>query len=454
MNRKAVAPPEWEESVKKMKKHPEIDNPWALAWSMKNKGYTPGGKDKKADMDALTTFQDALLARVAKEFPSDKARRDYLHDHPKADPKDHTVQKTAPKPKGKGKDVSDQEGFEGLKGLSHADQQKAIQRALKQEKDDAATEDRGRRREKVKNKDTEDILKGLSPEARKRVLERALKMAGSDALANFQDALLARRVARRVMGFEHPTEEARKKYLKDHPGAKPSDHSVEKKDDKGSKSDDFMSMSMDDLRKAVGKKIPGSKYDQGRMVLDLKDGQSVMFGRQGRGSSAKTTLDIYQGQKKIKTVAVKSVADAVSKLEGLQEGKKAPAKPSNHTVKKQKEEPKREKNEWAQAADQVAKEQVKGVGSHMAPHGVVPLKDDKHDAPGIAKDHTRKQIEESLSNVKARMKYLNISDEPPKGMSEDEAEDDKYTDEKQGGSWRKTKKTLEKALKLKGDKDD
>lgn len=32
------APPGWEGSVKAMKKHPEIDNPWALAWSMKNKG--------------------------------------------------------------------------------------------------------------------------------------------------------------------------------------------------------------------------------------------------------------------------------------------------------------------------------------------------------------------------------------------------------------------------------
>lgn len=35
------APPGWEGTVKKMKKHPEIDNPFALAWSMKNKGDTP-----------------------------------------------------------------------------------------------------------------------------------------------------------------------------------------------------------------------------------------------------------------------------------------------------------------------------------------------------------------------------------------------------------------------------
>lgn len=34
-----VSPEGWEGSVKAMKKHPEIDNPWALAYYMKKKGY-------------------------------------------------------------------------------------------------------------------------------------------------------------------------------------------------------------------------------------------------------------------------------------------------------------------------------------------------------------------------------------------------------------------------------
>lgn len=34
-----VAPKGWEGTVKAMKKHSEIDNPWALAHYMKNKGY-------------------------------------------------------------------------------------------------------------------------------------------------------------------------------------------------------------------------------------------------------------------------------------------------------------------------------------------------------------------------------------------------------------------------------
>lgn len=41
-----VAPPGFEGTVKAMKKHKEIDNPFALAWSMKNKGYE---SHKKAD---------------------------------------------------------------------------------------------------------------------------------------------------------------------------------------------------------------------------------------------------------------------------------------------------------------------------------------------------------------------------------------------------------------------
>ena len=42
---KEVAPPGWEKTAKGMKKHKNIDNPWALAWSMKNKGMKPHKKE-------------------------------------------------------------------------------------------------------------------------------------------------------------------------------------------------------------------------------------------------------------------------------------------------------------------------------------------------------------------------------------------------------------------------
>lgn len=41
-----VSPPGFKGTVKAMKKHKDIDNPFALAWSMKNKGYK---SHKKAD---------------------------------------------------------------------------------------------------------------------------------------------------------------------------------------------------------------------------------------------------------------------------------------------------------------------------------------------------------------------------------------------------------------------
>jgi hypothetical protein len=39
------APDGWEGTVKAMKKHKDIDNPYALAWSMKNKGYKSHKKE-------------------------------------------------------------------------------------------------------------------------------------------------------------------------------------------------------------------------------------------------------------------------------------------------------------------------------------------------------------------------------------------------------------------------
>ena len=55
-----VAPPGFEGTVKAMKKHKDIDNPWALAWSMKNKGYK---SHKKADgTQKNENYQDPMAA--------------------------------------------------------------------------------------------------------------------------------------------------------------------------------------------------------------------------------------------------------------------------------------------------------------------------------------------------------------------------------------------------------
>lgn len=45
-----VSPPGWAGSVKAMKKHEDIDNPYALAWSMKKKGAKPHYKDEESSV--------------------------------------------------------------------------------------------------------------------------------------------------------------------------------------------------------------------------------------------------------------------------------------------------------------------------------------------------------------------------------------------------------------------
>jgi hypothetical protein len=45
-----VSPPGWEGTVKAMKKHGDITNPWALSWYMKNQGYTPHAGKKKENV--------------------------------------------------------------------------------------------------------------------------------------------------------------------------------------------------------------------------------------------------------------------------------------------------------------------------------------------------------------------------------------------------------------------
>ena len=57
------APPGFEGTVKAMKKHKDIDNPFALAWSMKNKGYK---SHKKAD--GTTKNEEVDAPKTLKQF--------------------------------------------------------------------------------------------------------------------------------------------------------------------------------------------------------------------------------------------------------------------------------------------------------------------------------------------------------------------------------------------------
>lgn len=108
-----VAPPGFEGTVKAMKKYKKIDNPWALAWSMKNKGYkshkkadgTPKNENYQDPMAASSMPNDAAnspddvipkdknkkliqmskSARIIKSIYKRKGVKEEIYDHEKAD---------------------------------------------------------------------------------------------------------------------------------------------------------------------------------------------------------------------------------------------------------------------------------------------------------------------------------------------------------------------------------
>lgn len=52
------SPPGWEGSVEAMKRHREIDNPFALAWWMKKKGYKSHKRRKRVSRKSFREFTD------------------------------------------------------------------------------------------------------------------------------------------------------------------------------------------------------------------------------------------------------------------------------------------------------------------------------------------------------------------------------------------------------------
>jgi len=72
------APPGWEKTVKKMKKNKEIENPYALAWYMANKGDKPEEWEKHTIGESMLSFSDfnestKEYAKSLKKIANDRA---------------------------------------------------------------------------------------------------------------------------------------------------------------------------------------------------------------------------------------------------------------------------------------------------------------------------------------------------------------------------------------------
>lgn len=72
-----VAPPGFEGTVKAMKKYKKIDNPFALAWSMKNKGYKShkkaDGSPKNEEVEQIDELKKSTLGSYIKKASKDTA---------------------------------------------------------------------------------------------------------------------------------------------------------------------------------------------------------------------------------------------------------------------------------------------------------------------------------------------------------------------------------------------
>ena len=75
-----VSPPGFKGTVKAMKKHKEIDNPWALAWWMKNKGMKSHKKadgSMKEESEQIDELSKSTLGSYVKKASLNRSQLSY-----------------------------------------------------------------------------------------------------------------------------------------------------------------------------------------------------------------------------------------------------------------------------------------------------------------------------------------------------------------------------------------
>lgn len=123
--------------------------------------------------EKLAEALNNLADRVAGTF-TEQEWKTYKQKHPGADPRNHTITKGD---KGKGRDLSKEEGFGALKGLSPAKQREVVKKVLLNMEAEEDEKKKGPTKQRdVSKEEGFEALKGLSPAAQRRLIERALKM--------------------------------------------------------------------------------------------------------------------------------------------------------------------------------------------------------------------------------------------------------------------------------------
>jgi hypothetical protein len=123
------------------------------------------------------------------------------------------------------------------------------------------------------------------------------------------------------VAMEHATEEARKKYLKEHDGADPSKHTVKKKDDKGKSKDDDKGKSKSKGGVAKTMKDIADTFDRvGDELKDLAEGGKPFSETVGR---VLRELKSDDARKQIKSFSDKEKASIEAVVKSLEDIQKA-----------------------------------------------------------------------------------------------------------------------------------
>jgi len=182
----------------------------------------------------------------------------------------------------------------------------------------------------LKGLSDEDIKKALEGVEEKTMEEKSMEKSmekKASPLQEFKDALIVRNVTARFMtrGMEHPSEEAKKKYLHEHPGADPKNHKVKKNPDStassgiGSESTKADSRSKDLTKNLDSMKALKRKVDNAEPSAKKKFDQTYTKLYEGGESSAKAAERLVKkfedDDRKDVQIAVELLSDSVRQWE-------------------------------------------------------------------------------------------------------------------------------------------
>jgi hypothetical protein len=260
---------------------------------LQNLLLTEQGSDPRPESSKIAVLGEDMrnLKRLAMEFPTEKAKKKYLKEHPKADPSNHTVEEkkdedeakvTKQGPGGQKAQKAWRDAGKAYKTFEDMNkEEQSLRRKLKKGDPSATAEaaefysksvEYAKKMNRYNKKILDEIDRESLDDPKKKIFDEALKKfneaedhiekspktLGKDSMGYDQDPLFlggwvaaipihvleilhdimykaGKKAFLERLTMEFPTEKALKDYLKEHPKADPSNHTVTKKEETGKK---------------------------------------------------------------------------------------------------------------------------------------------------------------------------------------------------------------------------